>query len=93
MYIELSGLRIQLDYDNGDWYATRAKPPAGVPRRCSGARSRASLKHSDAVAWFDLMNEPIVPTEVQQTWCRSTPRSDCFVQYLTKDPAGRPASR
>ena len=89
MYIELSGLRIQLDYDNGDWYATRDEAARWRSQAVFWSTIASQLKHSDAVAWFDLMNEPIVPTEVQQTWCRSTLGPDCFVQYLTKDPAGR----
>ena len=92
MYIELSGLRIQLDYDNGDWYATRDEAARWRSQAVFWSAIASQLKHSDAVAWFDLMNEPAVPTEVQQTWCRSTlgPR---LLRAIPHQGSGRPDQR
>jgi hypothetical protein len=93
MYIELSGLRIQLDYDNGDWYATRDEAARWRSQAVFWSAIAHQLEHTDAVAWFDLMNEPVVAAKVQQTWCRATLGPDCYVQFLTKNRAGRTSGR
>ncbi len=92
MYIELSGLRIQLDYDNGDWYATRDEAARWRSQAVFWSAIARQLEHSDAVAWFDLMNEPQVPTEVQQTWCRCHARSR-LLRAVPHEGSGRPDQR
>jgi hypothetical protein len=89
LYIELSGLRVQRDYDSGDWYSTRDEAARWRSQAVFWTAVAGELADSDAVAWYDLMNEPMVPTEPKTTWCRSNLGPDCYVQFLTKDPAGR----
>ena len=89
MYIELSGLRIQLDYDNGDWYATRDEAARWRSQAVFWSAIARQLEHSDAVAWFDLMNEPRLRPRCSRRGAAPRSVRDCYVQFLTKDPAGR----
>jgi len=44
------------------------------------------------VAWFDLMNEPAVPSSDVASWCAGSFGGYCYTQYLTKYTPSSPAT-
>ena len=89
LYIELSGLRIERDADNGDWYDTRAEAPRWRSQAVFWTAIASRLKHNSAVAWYDVMNEPSASVKEHPIWCAAALGGFCYVQFLTKEAAGR----
>lgn len=90
LYVVISGLRLGSDGDNGDWYDIRTEAERWSSQRVFWESVTDALLGNTAIAYFDLMNEPVSPTAPVSTWCVN-PSGDafCFAQYLTKDLAGR----
>jgi hypothetical protein len=92
LYLDLTGLACYRKQDVPAWYDAmdesqrwdaQARFWEEVARRCNG---------HNAVMFYDLMNEPIVPGSKQPKgqWLVPIPFGGYyFVQYITLDPAGR----
>ncbi len=89
LYLDLTGLGC---YD-------KAKVPAWYDALEETARWRAQARFWEAVAGvcapsgaifcYDLMNEPVVAAAKGGQWLGPEFGGKCFVQYITRDPAGR----
>ena len=85
----LSGLRLETDSDNGDWYATRPAAERWRSQAVYWTAIASRLEHSDAVAWYDVMNEPSASIEGHPTWCAASRRGFCYIQFLDKERSER----
>ena len=65
------------------------KPPRWRSQAVFWTAIASRLKHNDAVAWYDVMNEPSASIEEHPIWCAAALGGFCYVQFLTKEPAGR----
>jgi hypothetical protein len=92
LYLDLTGLGCYHKADVPGWYdeldeaarwAAQARFWEAIAATCAG---------SPAVFCYDLMNEPVVPggDKPQQQWLGPAFAGKHFVQYITRDRAGRP---
>ncbi|MCH8242954.1 MAG: cellulase family glycosylhydrolase [Planctomycetes bacterium] len=99
LYLSFSGLRIQRDLHADDWYSDATQEERWSAQETYWSEIAKTVGASTSVAWYDMMNEPIVPTEeVMETedssgWCPpgGALGGNCFVQYITRTPNGAPA--
>jgi hypothetical protein len=90
LYLDITGLGCYHKADVPPWYdaldeADRWKAQAAFWRAVA-----KSCKHSPAVFCYDLMNEPVVAGgKLQDNWLGPPLGDKHFVQYITRDRAGR----
>ncbi len=89
LYLDLTGLGCYHAADVPAWYdalgererwAAQARFWEAVARVCAS---------SPAVFCYDLMNEPVAPGGKQENWLGPPFAGKCFVQFITRDLAGR----
>ena len=96
LYLSFSGLRIQRDSNADDWYSNATQEERWSAQATYWAEIAKTVGTSPSVAWYDLMNEPVVPTEdipeEQPGWCHPNGLlgGNCFTQFITRTPAGDP---
>ncbi len=89
IYVDLTGLGIETTADTDSWYdvldeAGRWQAQAIFWRGVAGV-----VKSSPALAFYDLMNEPAIPSADTGTYCLGRFGGFCFTQNITKTPRGR----
>jgi hypothetical protein len=86
LYIAISGLRVEQGYDSGDWYGEGTDAERWESQALWWKAVAGQLRDDASVAWYDVMNEPIVPGSAKTTWCAGAIDDRCFAVYLVKDP-------
>ena len=59
LYVELTGLKIETDADTGTWYDQLDEQGRWAAQAVFWAAVAGAVKDSPAVAWLDLMSEPV----------------------------------
>lgn len=88
MYVDITGLGIQNLADQPAWYDDRTEAQRWAAQRVFWSSVAAWVGGSRAVMFYDLMNEPAV-NGVQPNWYAGAAGAGHYVQYLTRDQAGR----
>lgn len=94
IYLKVTGLGIERTSGNGSWYdsLTSEAERWEAQRRFWEAIARVG-SDSPAIAYYEVMNEPQVPTQAVASgpgaWCNKEIGGECFPQYVTLDPKGR----
>lgn len=89
LYLDLTGLGCYEAAETPAWYdALGEKERWAAQTRFWEAVARVCAS-SPAVFCYDLMNEPTVPGGRQDNWLGPPFGGKCFVQFITRDLAGR----
>ena len=90
LYLDLTGLACYHKADVPDWYDGLSEPARWDVQARFWEAVAARCAESPAVFCYDLMNEPILPGEKEETdWLAGEFAGSCFVQRISLDLAGR----
>ncbi len=90
LYLDLTGLACYHKADVPDWYDGLSEPARWDVQARFWEAVAARCAESPAVFCYDLMNEPILPGEKEETdWLTGEFAGSCFVPRISLDLAGR----
>ena len=89
LLLDITGLGCYHAADAPAWYAEASEVERWAAQERFWEAVAARCHGSPAVFCYDLMNEPVVPGAMQTDWLAGAFAGKHFVQFLTRDPAGR----
>lgn len=90
LYLDLTGLACYHKADVPGWYDGLSEPARWDVQARFWETVAARCAESPAVFCYDLMNEPILPSDKKETgWLAGEFGGSCFVQRISLDLAGR----
>lgn len=92
LYLDLTGLGCYHSKDVPAWYDRLDEPKRWAAQAAFWEAVAGRSAQSPAVFCYDLMNEPVVPggNKKQDNWLGPAFAGKHFVQFITRDRAGRP---
>jgi hypothetical protein len=91
IYLDVTGLGSYRKEDAPAWYVNTTEAQRWAIQAKFWDVVAEACGDSPAIAWYDLVNEPVVPGEARKPgeWMFGHLASFWYCQYLTLDPAGR----
>jgi hypothetical protein len=89
LYLDLTGLGCYEAAETPAWYDALGEKERWAAQACFWEAVARTCASSPAVFCYDLMNEPVVPGGNQDNWLGPPFAGKCFVQFITRDRAGR----
>jgi hypothetical protein len=90
LYLDITGLACYRASDMPAWYASLHEKDRWAAQTVFWQSIAKKVGHSNAVMAYDLMNEPAVPKKDTDSWFAGPKLGGFnFVQYITREPAGR----
>jgi hypothetical protein len=89
LYLDLTGLGCYEAAETPAWYDALSERERWAAQTAFWEAVARVCASSPAVFCYDLMNEPVVPGGQQDNWLGLPFAGKCFVQFITRDLAGR----
>jgi putative heme-binding domain-containing protein len=92
LYLDLTGLASYRKSDIAPWYRDSAETARWTAQANFWEAIAQTCAGSPAVFCFNLINEPVVPTQKREDWLVGSLAGFYYVEAITLDPAGRKRS-
>lgn len=90
VYLDVTGLACYRAADTPPWYDAMNEKDRWAAQAIFWQAIAKKIGGNNNVMAYNLMNEPVVPAAVTNTWLPGTPFGGYnFIQNVTRDPAGR----
>jgi hypothetical protein len=89
LYLDITGLGIERTADTGTWFDLLSEEDRWNAQAVFWRGIAGVARDNPSVGFYDLMNEPAIPSADTPLWCRGRFGDFCFTQNITRTPAGR----